>query len=112
MIGSGIDIIEIKRFREARFPSRLAEYFLLAEEIDEMNSSRDTAQYMASRFAAKEAIIKSFPSPLGYKDFRIAKNADKPCVIFAETGLDDYCFFLSISHSFEYATAWACALRK
>lgn len=112
MVGSGIDIVEIHRFREARHPARLAEYFLLPLEIVEMHSSRDATQYIASRFAAKEAVIKSFPGVLSYKDFRIAKKNDKPCVIFTKPGLEDYSFFLSISHSFEHAAAWACAMRK
>lgn len=106
-LGVGIDVIELSRFREARFFDRVAEYVLRDMELKEMDESRDRVQYLASRFAAKEAVIKAFPSPLTYQDFRIDKKASKPVVAFVDPRYGKYHVLLSISHSFQHVVSCA-----
>lgn len=106
ILGTGIDIVELARVREARFRERVAEYILTEEEIREMHASRDAVQYLASRFAAKEAVIKASPTTLTYQDIVISKQGEKPCAQTRNGGT----FFLSISHSFTYAVANAIAV--
>ncbi|MES2203238.1 MAG: 4'-phosphopantetheinyl transferase superfamily protein [Patescibacteria group bacterium] len=79
--GIGIDMVEIKDVARARFKERVAEYFLTPEEMAPVFGPK-SEQYLASRFAAKEAVIKAFPDALSPMEFRIEKNGIKPVVYF------------------------------
>ena len=105
ILGTGIDIVDIARIRDARFRDRVAEYILTETELHDMNTSRDAVQYLASRFAAKEAVIKASPTSLSYRDIVIAKNGNVPV---AKTD-QDIRYFLSLSHTPTHAVANAIA---
>src|SRR5207237_1116751 len=62
ILGVGIDIIEVSRIADshARFGERFLERILHANEISYCLSHRVPAPFLAARFAAKEAISKSF----------------------------------------------------
>ena len=111
-IGIGIDITEISRVRNARFRDRVAEYVLCPEEREEMMHSRDGSQFLASRFAAKEAVIKAYPLPLAYQDILIEKNGNRPVARVRRADIANLHVEISISHSFEFAIACAhvCAI--
>lgn len=53
----GVDMTFIPRFANKE---KLAEKVLCEEEFIEYNQANNKAQYLASRFALKEAFIKSF----------------------------------------------------
>lgn len=108
IIGIGTDIVELERVRRARFLSRAAEYILNPGEIREMSCARDAVQFLSSRLAAKEAVIKACPGPCSYHDVVIAKNGDTP--VAKVTSRPDCHFFISIAHSFEHAVANAVAV--
>ena len=59
--GIGIDIAEISRFEKAyaRFGQRFCAKILTPEELSRVSAARDTARYLAMRFAAKEATSKA-----------------------------------------------------
>ena len=59
IIGVGTDIVEVDRIRKAfsRRPEKFRRKILAAEEIEKMPVSREI-EYLAKRFAAKEAISK------------------------------------------------------
>ena len=72
-----------------------------------MNKSRDILQYLVSRFAAKEAVIKAYPGKISYHDIEIVKKGTKVQAIFLRK-LDHKLYsFLSIAHELKYAIAYA-----
>ena len=59
IVGVGTDIVEVDRIRKAflRRPEKFIRKILAAEEIEKIPVSREI-EYLAKRFAAKEAISK------------------------------------------------------
>lgn len=64
--GVGIDIARISRLEAAlaRRPERLPRRLLTAEELREFSRRGCSARYLASRFAAKEALAKALGTGL------------------------------------------------
>jgi len=121
IIGTGIDIIEISRVRDAlsRSKERLEEILFTETEKEycrKAANQRVKAQKCAGRFAAKEAFLKALGSGLrdGIKwtDIEILNDdLGKPYINvknsahqrMQDIGADR--IHVSISHSLEYATA-------
>lgn len=111
--GVGTDIVELSRVRAVRFPDRFAEYFLTPNELSSLKKSVDRTAFIASRFAAKEAVIKAFPGFLRPHDFEIAKEGVKPVVHFITSKhAKEYRAFVSIAHSTDYAAGYAIVLQR
>ena len=104
----GVDIVEIDRVRNIRFLRRFAEYFLTPRELEFFAAAADPVQFIASRFAAKEAVIKAFPGFLKPHDFEIIKDGKKPVVNFVGNK-KRHSVAVSISHSVNYAIGYAVA---
>lgn len=108
--GVGVDIVELRRFKELRFLSRVAEFFLTPVELKEFASHADPISYAASRFALKEAVIKACPEDLTYRDIEITKDWKKPRVKFlggrSSPGRE---ILVSLSHSTDYVAGFAVA---
>ena len=106
MRGIGTDIVEIERVKNALTESFLRKV-LSPQEIEICNAYRKERQveFVAGRFAAKEAIIKclaDIETP-AMRDLNITNNVfGKPEIIYK-----DYQIFLSISHEKSYAIAMA-----
>jgi len=112
-VGVGVDIVEMERVQNIRFPLRFAEYFLTPSEIKVFKKSADPTAFLASRFAAKEATIKAFPGRLGPHEFEIIKNGKKPVVRFASRKISDrYTALVSLTHSTRYAAGYATVMEK
>lgn len=108
IVGVGIDMVEISEIKQARFKKRVAEYFLTKKEMTEIPSGRMAPRYLASRFAAKEAIIKAFPGKLLPHQFIIEKEGGKPLAVFSSpTQNKKYAIFISITHTATTAGAVA-----
>ena len=107
MKGIGIDIVDIKRIRTARWMGRIAEYVLSGRELAEMAGRQDKAQFLASRFAVKEAVIKAFPRPVVFHDFEVRKQNAKPIAYFFDSRNQDYTTLVSISHTKTHAIGMA-----
>jgi holo-[acyl-carrier protein] synthase len=107
--GVGVDIIEVRRFRTLKTIDRIAELVLTEREYDIYCGHRDPALYLASRFAAKEAVIKACPSTLTFQDIEIVKEGKKPAVIFRRD-MGVLKALVSLSHSEDYAAAFAVAM--
>ena len=67
IVGIGVDIAETARVRElaAKFGERFARRILTDDEFAEFERRRRTAAYLASRFAAKEAVAKALGTGIG-----------------------------------------------
>lgn len=115
--GLGTDIIEVKRIEAsiARFGKRFLDRLFSPEEQAYCLSHRDAARHFAGRFAAKEAIAKAlgsgFGGALSWSDVKIINDGHgKPEVILSpqlKRSLGNLEVLVSISHSRDYATAFA-----
>ncbi len=107
--GIGIDIVELKRIgkiiaRQPRFSERILTPF--EKERYEMLEGKRKVEYLAGRFAAKEAFSKAIGSGIGknlsFHDIEVVSDEKGKPIIqkpFSEG------VHLSISHSEEYAVA-------
>lgn len=105
--GVGIDIVDMRRLRGARYFDRLAQYILLKKEMELMRRSRDPVQFVASRFAVKEALIKACPVPLSYHDILIEKRGVRLGAHFRPSKAPGYQIQVSLAHEVDYAVACA-----
>jgi holo-[acyl-carrier protein] synthase len=118
IIGIGNDIIEISRIKRAVERSeRFLERVFDKVEIEYFESRNMKPEFIAGRFAAKEAVVKALGTGFrgfAFKDIVIVRNElGKPLVLLkgkakeiaAKNG--DYRFFVSIAHSEENAIAMA-----
>jgi holo-[acyl-carrier protein] synthase len=120
IIGLGTDLVDIRRIADvyARFGTRFVARILSPSEQSAFALRRDPEVFLASRFAAKEAIAKAlgqgFRGGLSMRDIVIqANDLGQPYVIyegFALTLVQQKRIkntSLSISHEKHYATAVA-----
>ena len=106
--GVGIDIVELEDMRKARFKKRVAEYFLTKKEIRTMPHGARRTQFLASRFALKEAVIKAFPKKISPLDFEIIKKENRPHIVFMSPQRNKkYVVLVSLTHTVHIAAAIA-----
>lgn len=102
IIGLGTDIVELSRLKPKA--DQIAQRILTKFEYAQYCSYHDARrlEFLAGRFAAKEAIIKAYPKVITMQEIEITMDEkNKP------TFVNDYRLFLSISHEKKYATATA-----
>ena len=105
IIGVGVDLVEISRFKELRVNSNfITRIFSHSEKNLEVQS-------LAGRFAAREALYKALPDKtiFNLKDIEIINRIDgKPEFVFNNDLLKFFILngvYLTISHSSEHAIA-------
>lgn len=109
--GIGTDIVENARFlnREERFLKKI----FTAYELEVLEKRANKSEYLASRFAAKEAVSKALGSGfsgLSPLDIEIREDEKgKPYVLLSQPREEK--LFLSISHEKDYSIAMAVAER-
>ncbi len=101
--GIGIDAVDIKRVRDARQFERLSEYILNEEERAVMQTSRDQVQFLASRLAMKEAVIKAFPEALNLQEVHLSGYGGKPTVRVAHGQAEHFRIDIGLTHTAELA---------
>lgn len=118
IIGIGIDIVEIRRIKGAveRNDSFIDKLFN-REEVEYLKSRGFRSEYVAGRFAAKEAVSKALGTGFrgfNFKDIVIDRTSlGKPIVILKGKAkmiaqkYGDYKIHLSISHGEDNAIAYA-----
>jgi holo-[acyl-carrier protein] synthase len=120
ILGIGIDIIEVARVQSSyeRFGERFINRILHPGEIAYCLSHRIPGQFIAARFAAKEAISKAFGTgigaQLGWQDMEVRrKESGEPYVVLHGGGQQlleargAKQLLLSLSHTQTYAAAVA-----
>jgi holo-[acyl-carrier protein] synthase len=120
ILGTGIDIIEVARIAASyeKFGERFVNRILLPDEIAYCLQHRKPAPFLAVRFAAKEAISKSFGTgicaKLGWQDMEICrKESGEPFVVLHGKGKILFesrgakALHISLSHTENYAAATA-----
>ena len=91
IIGIGVDIAEIARVDKLRtkFGERFARRVLTADELLEYQRRRNSSSYLATRFAAKEAVAKAcgtgIGEQLGFHSMQIdSDDSGKPVLRFLQ----------------------------
>lgn len=118
IIGIGVDIIEIARIKEAvELNINFIEKLFSKNEIEYLQTRNLRAEYIAGRFAAKEAVSKALGTGFrgfNMKDIEIDRNSlGKPMInlkgkakhIAEKCG--NYKMHISISHDRHSAIAYA-----
>ena len=120
ILGVGMDISEVARVKASldRFGENFLQRILHPDEIAYCRTYRNPAQYVAVRFAAKEAISKAFGTgigaQLGWHDMEIRrKESGEPYValhgggqhLFEARGAKQ--LLISLSHTENYVAAVA-----
>ncbi len=120
MIGIGVDVVDIERFRRslARTPTMRTRLFTESELAD-LADRADPVPGLAARFAAREAVMKSLGLGLGAFGFhdvwvvRATSGAPSLAVVGRARELADEAgvvrWHLSLSHSDLVATAYVIA---
>ncbi len=111
-IFTGIDIIELKRFYDLKNFDRVAELVLSPRELHLMAKSRDQNQFLASRFALKEAVIKALPENANMSDLEITSINARPQVVMQKVSLKSYFISASLSHSESMVAAMAVVYKS
>ena len=124
IIGTGIDIVEIHRMRDAitKWGDSFLTKIFTPLEIEYSNSRRFSWQHFAARFAAKEAVVKAFGEPNKYPirwtDIEVLNDKEgKPVIKFHSTALrvkrkkSVGNVLVSMSHSKNYAIANAILVK-
>ena len=120
ILGIGIDISEVARIKASyeRFGERFLNRVLRPDEIAYCLSHKNSAPFLAARFAAKEAISKAFGtgigSQLGWQDIEVKHHeSGQPFVVLQDGGKKlleqrgGRVVHLSLSHTDNYAAAVA-----
>ncbi|PKR77014.1 holo-ACP synthase [Halalkalibacillus sediminis] len=110
--GTGIDICEIERIQELRSSHpKFVKRILTTREIDrfeKIKSDRRRAEYLAGRFAAKEAYAKAVGCGIGkqlsFHSLEIISDENGKPFLF-ENGEKQKGAHVSISHSRAFAVA-------
>jgi holo-[acyl-carrier protein] synthase len=119
ILRTGVDLIEIDRVEDVvrRHGTRYLDRIYTRGEQDQ---SRHNTQFLAGRFAAKEAVAKALGTGIGdvgWLDIEIlGDEQNAPTLVLngaakrraAELGLTDWS--VSISHSMTHAVAFAVAI--
>ncbi len=119
IVGVGIDVVPVERFADSlrRTPSLADRLFTAAEQVTESGSPR-TAESLAARFAAKEALAKSLGAGGGmhWTDAEVLVDAaGRPSLAVRGTvqaraeSLGVQRFFVSLSHDGGIAAATVIA---
>lgn len=79
IIGIGTDLVQIGRIENslARTGDRLARRILTPTEFDEFNCRQNQANFLAKRFAAKEAFSKALKTgigPISWQDMQVSNT--------------------------------------
>ncbi len=109
----GADIVSTKRIKSAysRFGERFARRILTKNEYHTFRKRKNKIEFLASRFAAKEAVYKAFNIiPFSWQRIEITKMEGEMFVVI--DGIKRTDFSISISHEKEYTIATAIHIKK
>lgn len=114
----GIDLVQISRIAESldRFGERFLRRVFTADEITYATAAPAlTAERLAARFAAKEAVMKALrlvEHPGAWRDIEVRRSSSGACALAlhgsvraAADRVGATSFALSMSHEGDYATA-------
>jgi holo-[acyl-carrier protein] synthase len=110
IVGYGVDIIEVKRVRDAikKWGDSFLRRVFTEEELSYAKNRRFPYEHLAARFAAKEAVLKAFSNQkIDFKDIKIINNGNGKPICELKDRSNDTQIMISISHTKDYAVASA-----
>ena len=119
IIGTGVDLVEVPRFSAVmkRKGKRLLEHLFTPAEVAYARRRKLSAQHLAARFAAKEAVVKALGAPKGlgleWHDLEVTRSPDgQPQVLFhrSMSRWRRMKVHLSLTHTEQYAVATALVI--
>lgn len=108
--GIGIDIIELERIRKSMENPRFIDRILTEKEKEsylQLHNEARKIEFVAGRFAAKEAFAKAMGTGIGklsFQDIEV-KNSELGAPFIESKQQSSMNIFVSITHSREYAVA-------
>ncbi|WP_428326215.1 holo-ACP synthase [Nitrosopumilus sp.] len=104
-IGSGIDIVDVTRFRELPFQSnkKFYEKIFTNSEIKYCLKFQDSYSHFAGKFALKEALMKSINIKEDFLKIETSHSKSKPSIRLKNENNKNFIFVASISHEKNYA---------
>ncbi|MCA1947489.1 MAG: holo-ACP synthase [Armatimonadetes bacterium] len=104
--GLGIDLVSVDRIRRAMANPKFAERILTSRE---RSACEGTAEHLAGRWAAKEAVAKCLGRPLRWHDVEILPDANGTPKAWVRQGVlpDGWSILVSITHERTMAAAVA-----
>lgn len=116
IIGTGVDITEVKRLRQAveKWGNSFLGRVFTKEELENAKTRGSLYQHLAGRFAAKEAVFKALgDAELNWKDVQILNDREgKPSCVILNGRNKKINVHISISHVKSYAVASAIITQK
>ncbi|RJP28693.1 MAG: holo-[acyl-carrier-protein] synthase [Candidatus Omnitrophota bacterium] len=116
MVGTGVDITEVRRLRQAvdKWGDSFLSRVFTKEELKNARGRVSLYQHLAGRFAAKEAVFKALGDPdLTWQDVEIINDRQgKPHCKLLNYKKKDVDILISISHVKSYAVASAIITEK
>ncbi|MFH2023390.1 MAG: holo-ACP synthase [Candidatus Micrarchaeota archaeon] len=111
IIGIGVDIENIERFRAQQKNERLLKKIFTKKELEYCASKTDPAPHLTARFAAKEAVFKALQkdgkTKIDYLDIEIDNRKDgQPEVHINKQYFYNLDMQISLSHTTETAIAF------
>jgi holo-[acyl-carrier protein] synthase len=112
IIGVGVDIVNIKRFKKiVKNNPKILDRILTERELKLFKNYKDPLIHYAGRFSLKESIIKAGKDYLNiksYKDIEILKDNEGNLVLIKPKGK----IFISLSHDGDYIVSMAIIERN
>jgi holo-[acyl-carrier protein] synthase len=116
IIGTGVDITEVRRLRQAieKWGASFLNRVFTEEELENAKTRGSLYQHLAGRFAAKEAVFKALgDNKLNWKDVQILNSKEgKPVCRILNGRNKKIDVHISISHIKNYALANAIVTEK
>ncbi|HHY71431.1 MAG TPA: holo-ACP synthase [Thermoanaerobacterales bacterium] len=116
----GVDIVEINRIKKACHRKSFENRFFTLRELEGIRGKKNYYTHLAGKYAAKEAVVKAIGTGfrnMKWKDVEILnQSSGKPIAVLSgkARGIFESKNFgnilVTISHSKEYAIAFAVAL--
>ncbi len=104
--GVGVDITSHRRIEQVlkRYGERFLKRIMTEGELQELAKRSEVVSFVASRWAAKEAVIKALGGTVPYRHIEVFKIGKKPYV--KVKGVNEK-IHLSLSHERDYSIAFA-----
>ncbi len=116
VIGTGVDITEVRRLRQAveKWGDEFLRRVFTDDELKNAKTRGSWYQHLAGRFAAKEAVFKAAGDKnLSWKDVQILNDKEgKPHCTILNSRNKKIDVHISISHVKTYAVASAVVTQK
>jgi holo-[acyl-carrier protein] synthase len=111
IVGIGVDIVEVGRFKGYRVATDLDDNLLGVDEILEYAKVGNKTAFLAKRFAAKEACIKATGIVVPLSDIQILHHPSGAPFVQSRC-FKDYRLSVSISDEQHYAVAFVVAEKE